>query len=84
MILSEKIRDISFRNHNLAVTVSSEELKSIADEVAELEAENKRLMAVFEAAHGLCCGVDWNKGTHAILHGYRKKLIDAVRKFREI
>ena len=41
------------------------------------------LWRVVRAAEGLCHGTDWNKGTHAITHGYRQKLIDAVVSLRE-
>lgn len=37
-----------------------------------------KLEAVYAAARGLVFGTDWNQGTHARLHGYRNKLIDAV------
>jgi len=30
------------------------------------------------AATGLSHGEDWNNGTHAKLHGYRQKLLDAL------
>lgn len=46
--------------------------------IAELEAENAELNAVYRAARGLCHGTDWNNGTHAVRHGYRAKLIKAV------
>jgi hypothetical protein len=39
--------------------------------------------AVIEAAIGLCGGIDWNHGTHAITHGYRQKPIDAVKTLME-
>lgn len=45
-------------------------------ELERLRAERDALRAVYEAASGVCRGVDWNKGTHA--KAYRKKLIDAV------
>lgn len=44
----------------------------------ELETNIRKLRRVYEAARGLCHGVDWNNGTQAKLHGYRQKLIDAV------
>lgn len=33
-----------------------------------------------EAAKGLSHGSDWNNGTHAKLHGYRQKLLDALNE----
>lgn len=39
-------------------------------------------LRVVEAAKGLSYGADWNKGTHAILHGYRQKLLDNLAPFR--
>lgn len=38
---------------------------------------------VLDAAVGLCRGSDWNDGTHAKTHGYKAKLISAVRKIKE-
>lgn len=52
------------------------------ERLRELEAENKRLRealgSLFDAADGLSRGEDWNNGTHAKLHGYRKKLLAAI------
>jgi hypothetical protein len=39
---------------------------------------------LFAAARGLCEGEDWNNGTHAKMHGYRQKLIDAVNAIRKV
>jgi hypothetical protein len=39
-------------------------------------AEALRLLT--DAAHGLSFGSDWNNGTHAKLHGYRERLLDAL------
>jgi len=36
------------------------------------------LMELYNAADGLCYGTDWNQGTAAKLHGYRRKLQLAV------
>jgi len=44
----------------------------------ELETTIRKLRRVYEAARGLCHGYDWNDGTHAKLHRYRKQLVDAV------
>jgi hypothetical protein len=41
------------------------------------------LQRVARAAEGLSHGVDWNNGTHAITHGYRKKLLDALSALKE-
>lgn len=38
----------------------------------------KALRALTDAAQGLSHGTDWNNGTHAKLHGYRQKLLDAL------
>ena len=46
--------------------------------LAAITAERDALREVYLAARGLCIGVDWNKGTHAIERGYRKRLIEAV------
>jgi hypothetical protein len=41
-----------------------------------------QMQLVVEAAEGLCHGEDWNRGTHAITHGYRAKLNKAVRNYQ--
>jgi len=55
--------------------------------VAALAAEKERLTTKFQAlwwaARGLTFGEDWNAGTHAKLHGYRDKLIQAVADLGE-
>ena len=55
-----------------------EKLAASEARVGALLAENARLQPIAHAAMGLCAGVDWSKGTHAVTHGYRQKLIDAV------
>lgn len=48
----------------------------------ERNAELESLCREFgEAAKGLSFGEDWNNGTHAKLHGYRQKLLDALAKY---
>ncbi len=47
-------------------------------EIKRLKAKVSQLTAVYDAARHLCYGVDWNNGTMALTHGYRKKLVDAV------
>lgn len=42
----------------------------------------EKLRAVYEAASGLCCGTDWNNGTHA--QEYRGKLLAAVRAIKAL
>jgi hypothetical protein len=42
------------------------------------------LRAVYEAARGLCHGTDWNRGTHALHHGYRRRLIEAVNAVEQL
>lgn len=52
---------------------------SICDQAADaLEA----LAPLLDAALGLSHGTDWNNGTHAKLHGYRQKLLDALSAIR--
>lgn len=41
--------------------------------------KSKKLL---EAAEGLSYGTDWNNGTHAKLHGYRQKLLDALSEYK--
>lgn len=36
------------------------------------------LEPLLKAADGLSHGTDWNKGTHALKHGYRAKLLAAI------
>ena len=47
-------------------------------EIEELEFTIRKLRSVYEAARGLCHGYDWNNGSHAKHHGYRRKLVEAV------
>jgi hypothetical protein len=73
------------------------EILSLHDERDALMAEIARLAAslataradaleevrpLIEAAHGLSFGVDWNHGTHAEFHGYRRKLLEALPRAR--
>lgn len=46
--------------------------QSLRDRVVE------EIGPLIEAAHGLSFGIDWNNGNHAVLHGYRQKLLDAL------
>jgi hypothetical protein len=41
---------------------------------------DREFAGLVEAAKGLSCGDDWNNGTHALKHGYRQKLLDALAK----
>ena len=50
----------------------------------ELEYMIRKLRRVYEAARGLCHGYDWNEGTHAKLHGYRERLVNAVNAIEEL
>lgn len=44
----------------------------------EIERLRDALHPLYHAASGISFGEDWNNGTHAKLHGYRQKLIDAL------
>jgi hypothetical protein len=44
--------------------------------------ERERVKPLVEAARGLSFGTDWNNGTHAKLHGYRQKLLDALEAYQ--
>lgn len=39
---------------------------------------------LFKAAYGLCCGYSWDGGNHAIKHGYRLRLLEAVNEIRSV
>lgn len=45
---------------------------------ARIKALEEALLPLLNAAQGLSHGSDWNKGAHAIRHGYRQRLIDAI------
>lgn len=47
-------------------------------EGGDAEQRLELLEAVFDAAMGLSYGEDWENGTHAKLHGYRRKLLTAL------
>ena len=64
-----------------AASRAADLLEVLAKEIALMEERAEKLNEVYEAARGLCCGVDWNKGNHAIR--YRTKLITAVRAMNE-
>jgi hypothetical protein len=51
---------------------------------ARQPAKRAELLRVYEAARGLCFGTDWNRGTHALTHKYRAKLIAAVDAIEEL
>jgi chromosome segregation ATPase len=54
---------------------------SMQNELEAAQADARRYRAVYDAARGLCMGVDWNKGTHA--KAYRQKLERAVAAIDE-
>jgi hypothetical protein len=65
-----------------------EELKRQAEECGCWQGHGRgsrcaKLEAVARAAEGLSHGVDWNKGTHAIIHGYRKQLLEALAAIKD-
>ncbi len=51
-------------------------------DVKRLCATLEAALKVVEAAKGLSHGEDWNYGTHALVHGYRAKLLQALAPFR--
>jgi hypothetical protein len=51
-------------------------MDALQSAIEALQADAQRYRAVYDAAKGLCMGVDWNKGTHA--KAYRQKLNRAV------
>lgn len=74
-----------------------ERLQKISKEKSELienlkaELQNTRTQSqcelydeLYKAALGLTHGVDWNNGNHAIKHGYREKLINAVNAIKSL
>lgn len=85
---AERIVREEWRPYNLGEIVS---LHMEADlEAALIKAreegraeERERVAPLIEAATGLSHGTDWNNGTHAKLHGYRQKLLDALSVYRQ-
>jgi hypothetical protein len=61
-----------------------EQLAVAETQLASARKALEQMQPVFEAAHGLCMGYDWNNGTHAKLHGYRHKLLSAVHSIKEV
>lgn len=47
-------------------------------QLAERDVQLAAVQLLVDAAHGLSHGVDWNKGNHAMLRGYRQKLLNAL------
>ena len=67
---------------------SLKEQLALAHERIETEvAKNAELEKLYAELHlhayALTFGTDWNKGTHALLHGHRQGLIDAVKALME-
>jgi len=50
--------------------------------IAELREALEAVKPLVDAAHGLSFGTDWNNGTAAKTHGYRRKLLKALPKAR--
>jgi hypothetical protein len=61
-----------------------EELKICDDWLVHTRNENARLRELLEAAYGLCQGYDWNNGTHAKTHGYKRKVLEAVHALKPV
>jgi hypothetical protein len=57
--------------------------KAIIEQAKEIKMLREALHPLYHAASGLSFGEDWNNGTHAKLHGYRQKLIDALPAARD-
>ena len=88
--MSELVGKLTFACDNLLKEVDI--LKDINDQLyKQIESmQNTRTQSqcelydeLYKAALGLSHGVDWNRGTHAIEHGYRDKLLSAVMKLKE-
>lgn len=54
---------------------------SVDTDFASFARELLAARKVIEAARGLSHSTDWNNGTHAKLHGYRQKLLDAIAEY---
>lgn len=65
--------------HAVATERFAAKIKEIEARESAALAQVKVLMPVYEAAYGLSFGTDWNNGNHAIKHGYRHKLVEAVK-----
>ena len=46
---------------------------------SKLQSLEQKYQRLLEAVRGLSMGTDWNNGTHAITHGYRRMLVKAVK-----
>jgi hypothetical protein len=60
--------------------MAHESMDSKDKQIAELD---KIYAELYFHASSLTFGTDWNKGTHALLHGHRKGLIDSVKALKE-
>jgi|GEM_PF-4112096 len=58
--------------------------KQLEIELAEKTNAVARLRELLEAAYGLCEGYDWNNGTHAKTHGYKRKVLEAVHALKPV
>lgn len=51
--------------------------------IQALRAQLTAAQEMAKAAEGLSHGADWNNGTHAKMHGYRQKLLDALTAWKD-
>lgn len=86
--VSDAALNLILRGCQIEVHVVGGALEALSLDLRDERAANEALrlahakaMAVVEAAQGLAYGTDWNKGNHAIKHGYRKKLLDALTAY---
>ena len=71
-------------NHDINLIEDARNALPTLLRLARRAGEMEAFAEVFDAAFGLCCGYDWNHGSHAIMHGYRRKLLEAVNRIRPI
>lgn len=67
----EQIAELEHRSRNSAANTSL---------ILLLRNHADAILGLVRAAKGLSHGEDWNNGTHAKTHGYRRKLLEALAK----
>ena len=81
--LEQQNLDIVRLKAELAIAHEEVEKASTNDAKSQTDRDlwKQRFEKLAEAANGLRYGTDWNNGTHAIKHGYRQKLLDALTEY---
>ena len=76
-LLENRLKYAGPRDKTINIEIAINTAKMILEKEKMME---KKYRELFEGAQGLSLGRDWNNGTHAVNHGYRRMLVKAVKK----